>query len=61
MRYLILALICFVISSCTDKEGKPTGVIPEHQKQTLEKAKETEALLKQKEEEVERKLEEATQ
>lgn len=34
----LLALTLCLTSACTDKEGKPTGAIPEHQIKSLEKA-----------------------
>lgn len=61
MRQFIFVLLCLSVVACSsDKKEKPTGVIPEHQLQALEKAKETEDLMKKKMEEANKQIEDAS-
>lgn len=55
IRYVLLGLLLSVLSACSsddgEKEQQPQGVIPQHQLQALEKAKQVEDTLKQAEQE----------
>ncbi len=52
-KYFILVALTLLIMGCSPKEpnSKPQGVLTDGQKQTLEKAKQTEAIIKKATEE----------
>lgn len=44
---ITLSMTITLLIACTDKNGEPTGAIPEHQMQSLDKAKNVEQILNQ--------------
>lgn len=62
MRHLLIAAVFLSLIACSsDKKEEATGVIPEHQLQALEKAKQTEDLLKKEKEEMDKKIQDASE
>lgn len=59
MKYKSAGIFCFVIvlAGCGE-QPEPTGVIPQHQLDALEKAKKVEGLLQQKGNDLDKALEE---
>ncbi len=56
--YIVFALLAGLLLGCSSDDKDPPGAIPEHQLQALEKAKNTEKLLQDAEEERRKEMEE---
>lgn len=59
-QILLLAIFSIVLAACSDKTDKPKGVLTDAQQHTLDKAKQTEDVLKKANEERLKKVDELT-